>query len=159
MIFSPQAPTTRGSWTARTGWSSADFSGPQWSPTDATTPSKVTQLQPSSKPGHEPIDSEPGLNGLRPESSGPTTESIWSARHEARPNDLDPSDAPAHNHRRPTNPPSIMERPRTARIWSPRWGVRDVADAGFVVRRGRVIWSVSVTQTMWLTTPSKAACS
>ncbi len=33
----------------------------------------------------------------------------------------------------------------SARIWSPRWGVHDVADGEVEVRRGRVIWSVSVT--------------
>src|ERR671919_563047 len=34
-----------------------------------------------------------------------------------------------------------------ARIWSPRGGVHDVADEGFELRRGRVIWSVSTTYT------------
>jgi hypothetical protein len=39
----------------------------------------------------------------------------------------------------------LANRPPTARIWSPRRGVRDVAVAGFGLRRGRVIWSVSTT--------------
>lgn len=39
----------------------------------------------------------------------------------------------------------VLCAPQTARIWSPRKGVQDVAVAGFWLRRGRVIWSVSTT--------------
>lgn len=43
------------------------------------------------------------------------------------------------------SPLAARERGRTARIWSPVWGVHDVADAGFGLRGERVIWCVSVS--------------